>query len=390
MGKLELIAATDAGLEAVAARELKTMGYHELMIENGRVTFTGEEKDICRTNLWLRTAERIQVKMAEFPARTLEELYEGVRSIPWHEWIPENGEFPVEGQSSKSLLSNASACQAVARKAVLERMKQSYRRETFEETGPLYMIGVSLLNDMATVTLDTTGQGLHMRGYRKLAAEAPLKETLAAAMVLLSRWSPDRPLYDPFCGSGTIPIEAALIGWNVAPGLRRSFPSEQWQRVTGAMWNAAREEAYDALKDDIPLQITGSDIDPQEIEAASASVKRAGLAGEIRFDVLPVSDMRAAGDCGMIITCPPTGDRPGSQREAETALRQLAAKFHSLQNWSAVVLSPSKNLEHYMEQKADRKRKLFNGSLECLLYQYNSSQVSGTGALFKMKKEGAG
>lgn len=214
MGKLELIATCPMGLEAIVARELKELGYDDRMVENGKVTFAAKEHDICRTNLWLRTADRVLVKMAEFPARTFEELFEGVKSIPWQDWIPEHGEFPVQGRSHKSILSSVPACQSIVKKAIVEKLKQQYKREWFEENGPRYVIEVSLLNDLATITLDTTGPSLHKRGYRKQATEAPLKETMAAALVLLSRWTPDRPLVDPFCGSGTIPIEAAMIGWN--------------------------------------------------------------------------------------------------------------------------------------------------------------------------------
>lgn len=386
MSKIELIATSPMGLEAIVARELRELGYDDMMVENGRVTFAAEEKDICRTNLWLRTSDRILVKMAEFPARTFEELFEGVKSIPWQEWIPEHGEFPVEGKSQKSLLSSVPACQSIVKKAVVEKMKLSYKREWFDENGPRYVIEVSLLNDLATITLDTTGPSLHKRGYRKQATEAPLKETMAAAMVLLSRWTPDRPLYDPFCGSGTIPIEAAMIGWNIAPGLRRSYPSEHWHRVTDAMWEDAREEAYDGLKDDIPLQIAGSDIDKDAIEIAVASAKSAGLAGQIKFETLPVAKMKPRGDYGVIVTNPPYGERLGTQKDAEVVLRQFASRYRALENWSAYVLSPTKNLEHYMEIKSDKKRKLYNGRIECQLYQY---YTAGTSSYFKAKREGA-
>jgi putative N6-adenine-specific DNA methylase len=370
LAKLQLIAATAMGLEALAARELRQLGYTDMMVENGKITFAAEEKDICRTNLWLRTADRILVKMAEFPARTFEELFQGVKAVPWHEWIPEDGEFPVEGRSQKSLLSSVPACQAVVKKAVVEKMKQHYRKEWFPETGPRYVIEVSLLNDLATITLDTTGPSLHKRGYRKLVTEAPLKETLAAAMVMLSRWTPDRPLYDPFCGSGTIPIEAALIGWNIAPGLRRSFPSERWHRVPESMWQLAREEAIDLAKDDVKLDIFGSDIDPEAIRVAEAAVKKAGLSGEIRLETLPVSRMKPRGDYGVIVTNPPYGERLGTPKEVEAVLRQFASRLQQLPTWSTFVLSPAKHLEHLLERKADKKRKLYNGRIECQLYQY--------------------
>src|ERR1700730_2378450 len=217
MSKIQLIATTPMGLEAVVARELKELGYEDMLVENGRVTFWGDASAICRANLWLRTADRILVKMGEFPATTFEDLFEQTKALPWPEWIPGDAEFPVNGRSHKSQLSSVPACQAIVKKAIVEKMKQQYHTEWFAESGPRYVIEVSLLQDVATLTLDTSGYGLHKRGYRKLATEAPLKETMAAALVLLSRWNAERPLLDPFCGSGTIPIEAAMIAWNIAP-----------------------------------------------------------------------------------------------------------------------------------------------------------------------------
>lgn len=226
--KIELIATCPMGLEAIVAREIRDLGYEELTVENGRVRFFGDELAICRTNLWLRTADRVLVLMGQFKATTFDELFEGTKALAWPDWIPNDAEFPVEGRSHKSQLSSVPACQGIAKKAVVEKLKQRYGTEWFPENGARYVIEVALLNDIATLTIDTTGPSLHKRGYRKLVTEAPLKETMAAAMILLSRWNVDRPLYDPFCGSGTIPIEAAMIGWNIAPGLRRSFPSEAW------------------------------------------------------------------------------------------------------------------------------------------------------------------
>ncbi|WP_040951662.1 THUMP domain-containing class I SAM-dependent RNA methyltransferase, partial [Gorillibacterium massiliense] len=281
MAAIQLIATCPMGLEALVAREIKDLGYDDAHTENGRVTFTADEQAICRTNLWLRTADRVLIKMGEFPATTFDELFEGTKALNWPDWIPENGEFPVQGRSHKSQLSSVPACQGIVKKAIVEKMKQAYRTDWFQETGPRYVVEVALLGNIATLTIDTTGPSLHKRGYRRLVTEAPLKETLAAAMVQLSRWQPDRPLYDPFCGSGTIPIEAAMIGWNIAPGLRRTFPAENWREIPAKLWNDAREEAYDLVRDDIPLEITGSDIDPEAIEVAQAALKSAGLAGEI-------------------------------------------------------------------------------------------------------------
>lgn len=370
MAQLELIATAPMGLEAVVAREIKDLGYEDVRTENGRVVFTGEYKDIARCNLWLRTSDRVLIKMAEFPATTFDELFEGTKAIAWEEWIPEDGEFPVEGRSHKSQLSSVPACQGIVKKAVVEKLKLRYGTEWFDETGPRFVIEVWLLNDVAMITLDTTGPGLHKRGYRKLVTEAPIKETLAAAMVLLSRWRADRPLYDPFCGSGTIPIEAAMIAWNVAPGLRRTFNSEAWPMIGPSIWENVREEAYDSMRDDVPLDITGSDIDPDAIDVANAAVKAAGFQKDIQLKITPVARIRPEGDYGCIITNPPYGERLGTESEVEKATRQLGLAAIHLKTWSFFAISSNKSFEEDFGRKADKKRKLFNGRIECNLYQY--------------------
>lgn len=370
MDKLQLIATAPMGLEAVVARELKDLGYTDLQVENGRVNFVGGPADICRTNLWLRSAGRILIKMGQFRATTFDELFEGTKALDWPTWIPEDGEFPVDGRSQKSQLTSVPACQGIVKKAVVEKMKERYRTDWFPEDGGRYVIEVTLLNDIAILTLDTTGAGLHKRGYRKVSTEAPLRETMAAALVQLSRWRPERPLYDPFCGSGTILIEAAMIGWNIAPGLRRSFNSEGWPLLPDELWEAAREEAYDAVKDDIPLQISGSDIDPGAIEIADAAVKKAGFGKDIKLSVLPVAKAKPQGDYGVIITNPPYGERLGDDREAEMALKQFGLTALHYPTWSFFAFSPSKTIEHYFGRPADKKRKLFNGRIECNYYQF--------------------
>jgi putative N6-adenine-specific DNA methylase len=370
LAQLELIAACAMGLESLVARELKELGYTEQRVENGRVVFQGDELAICRANLWLRTADRILVRMGQFPATTFDELFEGTKALDWPDWIPEDAQFPVEGRSHKSQLSSVPACQGIVKKAVVESLKRTYGTEWFDETGPRHTIEVSLLNDIATITLDTTGPSLHKRGYRKLVTEAPLKETLAAALVLLSRWHPDRPLYDPFCGSGTLPIEAALIGWNVAPGLRREFASDAWDRIPPERWEQAREEAYDAVRDDVPLHIVGSDIDGAAVDVATAAAKAAGLARELRFRVTSIAAAKPSGDYGVLITNPPYGERLGDQHEAELALRELGNLYDRLPSWSAFVISPARQLEHYMGRKSDKNRKLFNGRIETHFHQF--------------------
>ncbi|MWC28888.1 THUMP domain-containing class I SAM-dependent RNA methyltransferase [Paenibacillus sp. MMS18-CY102] len=368
--KLQLIATAPMGLEAIVARELKELGYEDMTVENGRVTFTGGPEDICRTNLWLRTSDRVLIKMGEFEATTFDELFEGTKALDWPDWIPNNGEFPVEGRSHKSQLSSVPACQKIVKKAVVEKMKERYGTEWFPEDGARFVIEVIMLNDRALLTLDTTGPGLHKRGYRRLVTEAPLKETMAAAILQLSRWAPHRPLYDPFCGSGTFLVEAAMIGWNIAPGLRRSFNSEHWPLVTEEMWSRAREEAFDSVNDDIPLDIAGSDIDPNAIEVAEAAVKKAGFAKEIKLRNLSVAKAQPQGSYGVIVTNPPYGERLADQKEAEKLIRQLGFSYLMLQNWSLFAISPEKQFEHHFTRNADKKRKLFNGRIECQLYQY--------------------
>lgn len=370
MKELKLIATCPMGLEAVVARELKLLGYHDTQTENGRVTFSGDVADICRCNYWLRTADRVLIKMGEFKATTFDELFEGTKALPWDQFIPADGEFPVSGRSQKSQLSSVPASQGIVKKAVVEKLKLTYNTEWFPEDGALYKLDVSLYDDIALLTLDTTGPSLHKRGYRKHATEAPLKETLAAALVLLSRWGPHRPLYDPFCGSGTLLIEAAMIGWNIAPGLRRSFPSEGWSIIPDELWEQARDEAYDAVKDDVPLQLVGSDIDPEAIEIAQACAKSAGLGNEIEFKVMPVSRVQPQGKFGCIITNPPYGERLSEVKEVEKMIRDLGRATIYLPDWSVFAISPTRQFEQYFGRKADKRRKLYNGRIECQFLQY--------------------
>lgn len=371
-GKYNLIATCPMGLEAVVARELKDLGYHDTAVENGRVNFTGDFIDICRCNLWLRTSDRILIKMAQFQALTFDELFEGTKAIAWEEWIPEDGEFPVEGRSLKSQLSSVPACQGIVKKAVVEKLKLAHHVDWFDETGSRYVIEVNLLKDQALITLDTTGPSLHKRGYRKHALEAPLKETMAAALIMLSRWNqnPARPFYDPCCGSGTLPIEAAMIAWNIAPGLRRTFNAEQWSVIPEELWQQAREEAFDLVKDDIPLNITGSDIDPAAIEIAQASAKSAGFGKEIKFLNIPAIQVQPEGDYGCFITNPPYGERIGDDREVRKLITQLGRLTAELPTWSFFAITPTEHFEKMFNRKADKRRKLFNGRIECQYLQF--------------------
>lgn len=370
MKQLQLIATAPMGLEAIVARELKELGYIEQRTENGRVNFTGTPADICRTNLWLRSAGRILINMGKFKATTFEELFEGTKALDWPEWIPQDGEFPVNGRSQKSQLTSVPACQSIVKKAVVEKMKERYATDWFPEDGGKYVIEVTLMNDEAMLTLDTTGWGLHRRGYRLASTEAPIRETMAAALVQLSRWNPERPLYDPFCGSGTILVEAAMIAWNIAPGLRRTFSSQGWPMIPDKLWEEAREEAYDSVRDDVPLQIAGSDIDPEAIAIAEAAVKKAGFAKDITLKNLPVAKVKLPSDYGVVITNPPYGERLGDDSSADMALRQFGLTMLHYPTWSVFAISPSVSVEHYMGKKADKKRKLYNGRIQTDFYQF--------------------
>jgi putative N6-adenine-specific DNA methylase len=352
------------------ARELRELGYEDLTVENGRVVFTGDYMDICRCNLWLRTSDRVLIKMGEFAATTFDELFEGTKALPWQDWIPVDGEFPVEGRSHKSQLSSVPASQGIVKKAIVEKLKETYHTDWFAEDGPRYVIEVILLNDRALLTLDTTGPGLHKRGYRKLVTEAPLKETMASALIQLSRWSPDRPFYDPCCGSGTLLVEAAMQAWNIAPGLRRTFNSEDWPVIGRELWDQARDEAMDLTRDDIPFEIAGSDIDPNAIQVAEAAVKAAGFAKDIPLKVMPVTKVRLEGQYGVMITNPPYGERLSEQSEVEKLIRSLARTAAEMKTWSFFAISSTKQFEHYWGRKADKRRKLFNGRIECQYYQY--------------------
>lgn len=369
--KLRLIATAPMGLEAVVARELKGLGYEQQIVENGRVWFLGDENAVCRANLWLRTADRVLVEMAEFSATTFDELFEGVRAIAWDEWIPEDGHFIIEGRSHNSQLSSVPACQKITEKAVVERLKQRYPAEWFPKSGARYRIEVSLSKDVATITLDTTGAGLHKRGYRKLAAEAPIKETLAAAMILLSRWHPDRPFLDPCCGSGTIPIEAAMIGHNLAPGLHRTFDAEAWGRIPASLWEQARDEAFDLADYDRALEIYGSDIDAGVLELAQQHLRAAGLSKSVKIERKALQQLRLELPYGYLITNPPYGERMGEQEAVEALYRDMGQLGQRLPDWSVFVITAHKGFERFYGKRADKKRKLYNGRIECDLYQYH-------------------
>ncbi|NLV35741.1 MAG: class I SAM-dependent RNA methyltransferase [Clostridiaceae bacterium] len=370
MAKMHLIATCIFGLEAIVARELSWLGYTDQHVDNGRVTFAGDEEAICRANLWLRSAERVLIKVGEFKALTFDELFEGTKALPWGDWLPENAEFPVNGKSVDSKLASIPDCQAIVKKAVVEKMKLKYKKEWFEETGPLYRIEVGMLKDMATLTIDTSGMGLHKRGYRTLVSEAPLKETIAAAMLMISRWKPDRALIDPFCGSGTIPIEAALIAGNIAPGAKRSFTAESWWQTPPELWKKAREEAADKAKRTPDLRIHGSDIDKDVLSLARYHAAQAGVADDIHLQRMPVSEISSRYKYGFIVCNPPYGERLGEMPDVEKLYREMGAIFKGLDTWSFYIITSHMNFEKLFGRKANKKRKLYNGRIMCNYYQF--------------------
>ncbi|MGM9570761.1 MAG: class I SAM-dependent RNA methyltransferase [bacterium] len=368
--KLELIATSTFGLEAVVKREVQALGYDNVKVSDGKITYTADKEGIVRSNLWLRTADRVLLKMGEFKATTFTELFEQTKALPWEEWIEEDGKFTVTGRSVKSTLFSTPDCQAIVKKAVVEKLKTRYQTEWFKETGAEYTIKVSLLKDMATLTIDTTGAGLHKRGYRAQAMEAPLKETIASALIQLSYWRNNRILLDPFCGSGTIPIEAALIGKNIAPGLNRRFASEEWACIPQELWKKARIAAFQAIRQEEKLKIHASDIDPQAIELAKENALEAGVDDCIEFSVRPVSQVKPGTEYGVVICNPPYGNRIGEKEELAEIYHTLGRNFRIRRTWSVYVLTAEEQFEALYGQKADRKRKLFNGNIRVDYYQF--------------------
>lgn len=370
MSRYQIIATAAMGLEAIVAKEVKSLGY-DCKTENGRVLFEGDETAIARSNLWLRSADRIRILAGEFKATTFDELFEKTKAVPWEQFLPENAEFPVAGKSVKSKLYSVPDCQAIVKKAIVERLRKYYKRTSWlEENGPLFKIEVSLLKDRAMLTIDASGAGLHKRGYRVRQGTAPLKETLAAALVSLTNWTPDRPFVDPFCGSGTIAIEAALIGQNIAPGFNRDFVSENWHWIPKKVWDEARVEVEDLANYDQPLNITGSDIDHRMVEIANENAFEAGLGDLISFKQMQVKDFRTTEEYGVIVGNPPYGERLGEKAEVEQMYREMGKVFEPLETWSIYMLTSNENFESLFGRPATKKRKLFNGFIKTDYYQY--------------------
>lgn len=370
MTTFNLVATAAMGLEGIVADELKALGY-TTRTENGKVYFEGNERDIARTNLWLRVADRVKIVVGSFPARTFDQLFEGVKALPWNKLMPVDAEFPVSGKAVKSKLYSVPDCQAITKKAIVNQMKEAYGRLGFlEETGPKYKIEVSILNDVATLTVDTSGAGLHKRGYRTEQGEAPLKETLAAALVYISKWKPNRAFVDPFCGSGTIALEAAMIGQNIAPGYNREFISEDWPFMKEEMWEEVRDEADKAANYDQPLMIFATDIDHRMVEIAKNNALEAGFGEIIEFKQMQVTDFTTYYEDGVMIGNPPYGERIGEVEEIEQMINKMGTMMRNHPTWSVYMLSSMENFEECYGRRATKSRKLFNGFIRTDYYQY--------------------
>lgn len=395
-----LLATATFGLESVVAAELATLGFTDVAVENGRVVFSGGEQDVARCNLWLRSADRLLIRLAEFPAGDMDDLYEGVRSIAWADFLPDNARIIVTAHAARERSPDGApgsaraasvsgprtsrrgasdgarptfgvpALQSVGKKAIVDSLMERRGTTRVEETGPEYSVGISAASGLASVTLDTSGSGLHKRGYRTEAGEAPLRETLAAGMVLLSRWDASRSFADPLCGSGTIPIEAALIGMNAAPGIRRGFAAERWPHIPAATWSRAREEAASALVRDVKLDIRASDRDAGLLAVAERNAGRAGAAKAVSFRRSDLRDLRLSGEYGCIVTNPPYAERMGNTREAEELYGALGRLYRSVPTWSLFALCAHPRFAALFGARASKNRKLYNGNIRCYFHQY--------------------
>lgn len=369
----ELMAPCHFGMEAVLKREIFDLGYEISQVEDGRVTFLGDAEAVCRANIFLRTAERILIKAGSFRAVTFEELFQGTKAIPWENFIPEDGKFWVKKAGSvKSKLFSPKDIQSVMKKAMVERMKSAYRREVIPETGSSYPLRVFLYKDQVTMGLDTTGESLHKRGYRKLAAKAPIEETLAAALILLTPWKADRILVDPFCGSGTFPIEAAMMAAHIAPGMNRSFLAEDWSElIPRKCWYEAMDEAAEQVDDTVSVDIQGYDADGDVIRSARANAEAAGVGHLIHFQQRSVAELSHPKKYGFLITNPPYGERLEDKESLPPLYAQLGVRFRALDAWSAYIITSYEDVEKYMGRKADRNRKIYNGMLKTYYYQFS-------------------
>ena len=372
MNTFELIVPCHFGLEAVMKKEILDLGYEVSQVEDGRVTFIGDAEAICRANIFLRTTERVLLKVGSFHAETFEDLFQGTRAIPWEEYLPKDAKFWVAKASSiKSKLFSPSDIQSIMKKAMVERMKKAYGIEWFPENGASFPLRVFLHKDTVTVALDTTGESLHKRGYRTLTSKAPITETLAAALIMLTPWKSDRILVDPFCGSGTFPIEAAMIAANMAPGMNREFLSEDWKHlIPRKCWYDAMDEANDLVDLSVQTDIQGYDIDGDIVRAARANAKAAGVDELIHFQQRSVSDLSHPKKYGFLITNPPYGERIEDKKNLPELYKTIGERFAGLDSWSAYIITAYEDTERYFGRKADKNRKIYNGMMKTYFYQF--------------------
>ncbi len=367
-----LIATAAAGIEALVGKELRNLGI-DCQVENGRARFKGNLETIATANLWLRTADRVKIIVGEFDAFTFDELFEKVKASAWEDYLPMDAEFPVAGRSIKSKLYSVPDCQSITKKAIVERLREVYHRPArvpLPETGALFQLEVALLKDHVVLTLDTTGPSLFKRGYRLEKGGAPLKENMAAALVMLTNWRKDRPFYDPVCGSGTLCIEAALIGHNIAPGFNRDFACEAWDWFDAAVFDKVRSVADEAADYDIELDIAGSDINGRMIEIAQANAEEIGLGDSIQFKQQAVKDFKTEKEYGVIVANPPYGERLCEEEQVRVLYREMGEVFRPLKTWSKYILTSDLAFEEFYGAKATKKRKLYNGAIRTDLFQY--------------------
>lgn len=369
MDRFELVVPTLFGVESFTAREIRKLGYETSSVTDGRVTFWGDYEAICRTNLWLRTGERVLIKVAEFSAESYEELFEKTYALDWSRWLVKDASFPVKGHCLKSKLASVRDCQAIIKKAIAKKMSQSYGIEWLCEEGELYQIQFSLYKDSVLLMIDTSGEPLHKRGYRQNSNLAPLRETIAAAMIMMSFWKYEYPLCDPFCGSGTIPIEAALFKKNIAPGINRKFAANDFNQIPPELWTKAMDEAK-SLKKDVPLEIYASDIDIKTVELARENAQKAGVGEFINVSRKDATEISFEKSYGTIICNPPYGERLGEKKECEELYRKIGKTFNKLDEWNYYILTSNEEFEHLFGKPANKRRKIYNGMLKCNIYQY--------------------
>jgi len=366
----DIIASTTFGMEYVVKKEAQKLGFSNIEVSNGQVRFEGEFKDIAKANIYLRSAERVYLLVGEFDATDFDMLYEKTRELNWSDLMPKNAEFPVSGNSVKSELHSVPTCQSIIKKAVVDNMKESYHKDWFKEDGPKYKIKFTIYKDKVLLMLDTSGEGLHKRGYRDLSTTAPLQETIAAGMINLSRWNKDRILIDPFCGSGTIPIEAAMIAKNQAPGLYRNFAAERWPIFPVTAWNEVKRKARSEIEDIEPRLIIGNDIDDNVVGIARHHAEKAGVSDIIHFQQKDFYNFSSSRKYGYVISNPPYGERSGEKEEVEKLYKIMGEKFSELNTWSFYILTTHQKFENIYGKEASKRRKLYNGGLECQFYQY--------------------